>query len=233
MASAIAFFNMFYTQIIDNLRNKADTVILFHSGTGKDSIMLCDVLSKNFKSVVCVFMYIVKNLDYENRYIGWAEKKYSNIKFIQTPHYALNSFIKHGYLGIKKDETIKNNKISSIDKKIKEKLNIQYSVYGFKKNDGVTRRLMLNTIPDGIHHNTKKAYPLMDMKNEHVLMYISDNNLIEPFNYSKTKPSSGCDISQPEFLSFLKQKYPQDLQKIFNQFPMCEAILFRHENKTE
>jgi sulfate adenylyltransferase subunit 2 len=77
---------MFYTQIIENLRQQTDTVILFHSGTGKDSIMLCDVLSKNFKAVVCVFMYIVKNLDYENRYINWAEKKYSNIKFIKTPH---------------------------------------------------------------------------------------------------------------------------------------------------
>lgn len=73
----------------------------------------------------------------------------------------------------------------------------------------------------------------MDLKNENVLMYISDNNLIEPFNYSKKKPSSGCDISQPEFLAYIKQKYPEDLKKIFNQFPMCEAILFRYENKTE
>ena len=28
-------------------------------------------------------------------------------------------------------------------------------------------------------------------------------------------------------------KYPEDLKKIYNQFPMCEAILFRYENKTE
>lgn len=228
-----ALFFMFYTEIINELRKKTDNVILFHSATGKDSICLCDLLSKNFNDVLCVFMYLVKNLDYENRYIDWSLKKYSNIKFIQVPHYALNSFIKHGYLGIKKDETITKNKISLIDKRIREKYHYDWSVYGFKKNDGVTRRLMLNRLKDGIHYGTKKAYPLMDLKNENVLMYISDNNLITPFNYSKTKPSSGCDISQPEFLAYIKQKYPQDLQKIFNQFPMCEAILFRHENKTE
>lgn len=224
---------MFYTEIVNNLRDKTNNVILFHSGTGKDSIMLCDVLSKQFNDILCVFMYFVKGLEYENRYIDWAEKKYSNIKFLQVPHIALNSFIRVGYLGIKKDTSVPKNHVHRLDKKIREKYGYDWSVYGFKKNDGVTRRLMLNTIPDGIHQNTKKAYPLMDMKNEHVMMYISDNNLIEPFNYSKTKPSSGCDISQPEFLAYIKQKYPQDLQKIFNQFPMCEAILFRHENKTE
>jgi 3'-phosphoadenosine 5'-phosphosulfate sulfotransferase (PAPS reductase)/FAD synthetase len=224
---------MFYTEILNKLREKTDKVILFHSATGKDSICLCDLLSKQFNDVLCVFMYLVKGLEYENRYIAYAEKKYSNIKFIQVPHYALNSFIKVGYLGIKKDEKIYQNKISLIDKKVREKYGYDWSIYGFKKNDGVTRRLMLNTLKDGIHYNTKKAYPLMDLKNENVLMYISDNNLIEPFNYSKTKPSSGCDISQPEFLSYIKKKYPNDLNKIFNQFPMCEAILFRYENKTE
>ena len=224
---------MFYTKIIKELRKKTDEVILFHSATGKDSICLCDLLSKNFNKVVCVFMYIVKGLDYENRYINYALKKYRNIEFIQVPHYALNSFIKHGYLGIKKDVNIEANKISKIDKLIRKKYKIDYSVYGFKKNDGITRRLMLNQLKEGISHNTKKAYPLMDLKNENVLMYISDNNLIPPFNYSKTKPSSGCDISQPEYLSYIKNKYPEDLRKIYNQFPLCEAILFRYENKTE
>jgi hypothetical protein len=60
-------------------------------------------------------MCLVKGLEYENRYIAYAEKKYSNIKFIQVPHYALNSFIKVGYLGIKKDEKIYQNKISLIE----------------------------------------------------------------------------------------------------------------------
>ena len=73
---------MHYTKIIHNVREKTDTVILFHSGTGKDSIMLLDLCSKSFKKVICVFMYIVKDLDYENRYINWALKKYTNVEFI-------------------------------------------------------------------------------------------------------------------------------------------------------
>lgn len=220
---------MFYTEIINNLKKETEEVILFHSGTGKDSIMLADLCSRNFKKVYCVFMYLVKGLGYENRYIHWAEQKYPNIKFIQTPHYALYSFIKHGYLGIKKDESFNKMAIKYIDAKIRKKLNVNWSVYGFKKNDGITRRLMLNDCPDGINHRSNKCYPLMDMKNSDVLRYISDNNLIEPFNYGTSKPSSGCDISTPEFLAYVKKKYPNDLKKIFAQFPLAEAVLFKYE----
>ena len=221
---------MYYLEIIDKIKQNNDSVILFHSGTGKDSIMLCDLLSKNIKKVVCVFMYIVKDLEYESKYIEWAKIKYKNIDWIKTPHYCVYSFLRNGYLGIKKDESVPKNYISKIDKLIRKRTNINFSIYGFKKNDGLTRRLMLNQLKDGINHNTSKAYPLMDLKNIDVLKYIKDNNLINPFNYNTKKPSSGCDISQPLFLKYIKEKYPNDLQKIYEQYPMTEAILFNYEN---
>ncbi len=221
---------MFYTEIITTLKKHTDKVILFHSGTGKDSIMLCDVLSKNFSQVLCVFMYIVPGLEYEHRYITWAQNKYKNILFYKTPHFILNSFIKHGYLGIKKNEATHKATISSIDNLVKQKYGTEWSVYGFKKNDGITRRLMLNGYKDGLFYKTKKAYPLMDMTNHNVLSYVSDNDLITPFNYGTNKPSSGCDVSNPFFLSYLRKRYPDDLKKIYIQFPMCEAILFKHDN---
>jgi 3'-phosphoadenosine 5'-phosphosulfate sulfotransferase (PAPS reductase)/FAD synthetase len=220
---------MFYTHIINTLKKRTDKVILFHSATGKDSIMLCDLMSKNFTQVICIFMYIVKGLDYEKKYIDWAKRRYKNILFYETPHYALNSFIKNGYLGIKKNESVESMSIHKIDKLVKEKFKIDWSVYGFKKIDGVTRRLMLNGYPEGIYKNTHKVYPLMDLKNNDVLDYISDNDLIKPFNYGTKKPSSGCDISTPEFLMYIKQNYPEDLKKIFKAFPFCEANLFKYE----
>lgn len=223
---------MHYLKIINTLKEKTDTVILFHSGTGKDSIMLADLCANNFKKVYCVFMYLVKDLEYENRYINWTKKKYPNIEFIQTPHYAIYSFIKYGYLGIKKDTTQSKTTISKIDEKIRKKLCIEWSVYGFKKIDGITRRFMLNSTENGIMYKTQKAYPLMDLKNIDVLNYIKENNLITPFNYGTLKPSSGCDISTPEFLYYLEQKYPNDLKKIIAQFPYTEIKLFNYKNYT-
>lgn len=222
---------MNYNTIISDLRQKTNNIILFHSATGKDSIMLLDLLSKKFDKVICIFMYIVKGLEYENNYISYAEKKYKNCEFIQTPHYCLNSFIKNGYLGIYQNDKIIKNSISKIDEKFRLILNIDYSVYGFKKVDGITRRFMLNDTPTGINEKSNKSYPLMNLKNKDILRYIDENYLIKPFNYGTLKPSSGCDISTPEFLFYLKEKYPKDLDKIINVFPHCEFKLFNYENK--
>lgn len=219
---------MRYFEVINYLKKETGEVILFHSGTGKDSIALLEMLHDKFE-VKPVFMYLVPDLEYENRYIVWAEKKYK-VEFIKTPHYALNSFIKHGYLGIKKDESITLSKISKIDTDIKRKTGINWSVYGFKKVDGITRRIMLNGYENGLSEKTKKAYPLMDYTNGDVLKFISDNTLIPPFSYGTLKPSSGCDISTPEFLAYLGKKYPDDLKKIFTQFPLAEVILFKYKS---
>ena len=219
---------MSYVEPINLVRQDSDEVLLFHSATGKDSIMLLDLIAKKFDRVTCVFMYIVKGLEYENAYIGWAKKKYKNVEFIQTPHYALNSFIRNGYLGIKKDPKMPKTKISNIDLKMKTKTGIKWSVYGFKKNDGMTRRIMLNQIDKYVDYRTNKAYPLAELTNSDVIKYIADNDLIPPFNYSKKKPSSGCDISQTEFLIYLQNKYQDDLKKICKQFPECAVKLYKY-----
>jgi len=216
---------------IDNIKKLGvNDLILFHSASGKDSIALCDILSKNFRKVLCVFMYIVKDLNYENGFIEWATNRYKNIEFIKVPHFCLSSWIRNGYLGIKKQK-IKNYTLSGIDRLIRNKHKLDFSVYGSKKVDGLQRRIMLNTYKDGISYNTRKAYPLMDMKNKEVLYYIKDNYLIEPFKYCNEKPSSGCDISDPRYLYCVRDKYPNDYNKILNIFPLCEAILQCYENK--
>lgn len=226
------YYFMHYLEIIKKIRQNNDSVILFHSATGKDSIMLCDLLSKFFNSILCVFMYLVKGLEYERKYINWTNSRYKNITWLEIPHYCTSSFIRSGYLGINKDTTYPKIYLHKLDKLVREKTNIDFSIYGFKKNDGLTRRLMLNRLNDGISYTTNKAYPLMDYKNSEVLKYIKDNNLINPFNYNTKKPSSGCDISQPLFLKYIKERYPKDLEKIINQYPLTEAILFNYENNS-
>lgn len=39
-----------------------DRAILFHSATGKDSLVMLDLMAPFFKEIVCVYMYIVPNL---------------------------------------------------------------------------------------------------------------------------------------------------------------------------
>ena len=218
-------------QSIKALSAKVDRVILFHSGAGKDSICLLNMISPYFKEIQCVFMYMVKDLEHINRYIKWAEAKYPNCKFIQTPHYAYYNNKKFGGFGTEKVGFAEWN-VAKINDKVKEQTGIEWAILGFKKNDSMNRRLMLKGYPDQMTSEAgQKLYPLYDWNNKQVLAYIRKNRLIEPINYGKggNQRSQGTDIENPVFLKWCKVNYPNDYKKIIAEFPDCERILFEFE----
>ena len=130
--------------IINYAREQTDEIILFHSANGKDSIVLLDILTKYFRRVVPVYMWVVPNLDFTNKYINWSQRKYG-VRFLQTPHFAVYSYIKYGFMGMKQDPTQRLHTLSDIDKYVKEKTGIEWSCYGMKQNDSLNRRLQLRT----------------------------------------------------------------------------------------
>lgn len=217
------------TQILDLVAKETDKVILFHSASGKDSITLLDLCAPIFKEVVCVFMYIVKDLQHINRYINYATHKYPNVKFIQIPHYALFSYHNYGFLGCELRK-LKQQTLASLTELAREKTGIEWAIFGFKQSDSLNRRLMLRTYEMcGINRSTKKAYPLSEFKNKDVLEYIYKHNLIKPETYDGTGQSCGTDITSPHYLLFLKEDFPMDYQKVIKQFPNCQRILFEYE----
>lgn len=219
-------------KILAKLKQHADNVLLFHSATGKDSIVLMDLLYNAGFKVQPVLMYLVKDLQLVQNYIDYSEKKY-NTKFIQIPHYVFHSWMRDGYLGIKKG-SFKCSSLNILTENIRNKTGIEWAVFGFKKVDGLQRRLMLNTYEDSaFYFNTKKCYPLADWTNKECEAYIERNNLIKNFKYNSKKPSTDIELSNPLFLKYMIEKYPSDIQKIINQFPEVEAIIyqFKHEGK--
>lgn len=220
-------------QILQKLRTETDSVLLFHSATGKDSIVMADMCSKVFKRVECVFMYVVPELEFEEKYIRFTEKKYPNLKFHRTPHYATYSFIKNGYLGIEKNESVKLPTLSKITEQMREITQLSWSIFGFKQFDSVQRRLMLRNYEDGAFmRKTKKVYPLTHWSNKDCEKYIKLNKLPHPVSYGKGR-SSGTDITDIDFLIWLQTNYPNDLQKVINLFPMVKQKLFEYEHNNK
>lgn len=219
--------------IINEVAKDNKRVILFHSASGKDSIALLHLLHDKFEEIICVYMYLVKDLYHINRYISYATQKYKNVKFVQIPHFGLYSYIKHGYMGCIQNKKQKQYTLSELSEIVREKYNVDWVCMGFKKSDSMNRRLMLNTYREGsINDTNKKFYPLSDYKNRDVIKYIEDNNLIKPERYGKGQ-SAGTNISDISYLLFLKNNYPQDLEKVIEQFPMVERILYEYEYKKE
>lgn len=215
---------------IKKVAKLTDRVILFHSGNGKDSIALLELISPHFKEVVCVYMYVVKDLEHINNYIGYAKKKYPNCRFIEVPHYCLSQYYKYGILGCKR---IKNQTILSladITKSVKINTGIEWAFFGFKKSDSLNRRLMLGTYEDeAISYPKKNCYPLSRYKNSDVLNFISAKKLLKPTVYGNGQ-SQGANVGNLPFLYYCKENYPNDYKKIIEQFPQSEIIMFEYEN---
>lgn len=216
---------------IKTLSAKVDRVILFHSAAGKDSICLLNMMAPHFKEIVCVFMYMVKDLEHINRYIKWAETKYPNCRFIQTPHYAYYNNKKHGVNGTEQIEYSEWN-LSKITDKIQEETGVEHSVYGFKKNDSLNRRLMLKSYENFQNPQGTKLYPLADWNNKQVIAYIKKNRLLEPIKYGNTgnTRSQGNDVNDISFLLWCRNNYPEDLKKIIEEFPDAERKLFEYDH---
>ena len=201
--------------IIKSIANETARAVLFHSASGKDSIALLHLLAPYFDEIVCVYMYLVKGLSHINRYINYASVKYSNAKFIQVPHYALGSYLQTGYMAVR------------------NKYGIDWAFFGFKQSDSMNRRIMLRRYEDeAINRVTKKCYPLSSYHNNDVLSFIEENGLIKPERYGKGQ-SSGTNISNIDYLLWLRMNWPEDLAKVFEVFPLAERLLFEYDYDKE
>lgn len=219
-------------QIIEQIAQKTSKVILFHSMSGKDSIALLNLLYPHFDKVVCVFMYVVKDLDHIARYMHYINKKYPKAQIIQIPHFSLFSYIKTGYLGHTQNEKQRLYTLANLTDNIREKTNIDWAVFGFKQSDSMNRRVMLRTYQDeAINEKNKKVYPLSTYKNADIIEYIKAEKLITPEKYANSQ-SSGTDITDLHYLLYLRNLYPNNLKKIINEFPLVERKLYEHNYET-
>lgn len=214
---------------IDRVRQMTDSAMLFCS-FGKDSLVLLDLLYTRFKRILCVFMYFVKDLEHINRWIKWAQAKYPKAEFIQVPHWNLTYILRSGLYCVP-NPNVKIMKLADVVKAMRLKYGIDYCFLGMKKADGMNRRLMLNTYEeDGYEHNGL-VYPLADWTQKDILSYMKQHNLPTPIRYS-LKASSGVGFNE-DCLLWLRNNYPQDLQKIYSVFPMAERVLFEYDRKQE
>ena len=220
--------------VIKTVASITDRAVLFHSASGKDSIALLDLMHSYFREIVCVYMYTVKDMQHINRYIAWAQKRYPKARFVQLPHYSVYSYIKVGFLGCKKNPKQKKYTLQELTDSIRERFCIEWAFFGFKQSDSLNRRLMLRTYTDeAISEKTKKCYPLSTYKNADVLRYIEERHLIKPETYGGERQSSGTDITDIHYLLYLRERFPDDLRRLLDMYPMAERTLFEFDNREE
>lgn len=212
--------------IIQSAKGESKKALLFCS-YGKDSLVLLDLLSKEYEEVVSVFMYFVKGLEHIDKFGRWIKVKYPNVTIDEVPHWNLTRIKRVGMYCVS-DPKIKLLKLKDIEVAMCLRYGIEKVYYGMKKADSLNRNLMLKK-SDGIIHNA--VYPLMDWTQKDILSYMRMHKLPEPIRYSKNA-SGGCGFNLECFL-FLRDNYPQDLERIYEVFPLSKRILFEHDYKQE
>jgi 3'-phosphoadenosine 5'-phosphosulfate sulfotransferase (PAPS reductase)/FAD synthetase len=218
--------------ILSEIRKETDSIILFTSLTGKDSILLTYYCAQTFSRVVCVYEYIVKGLAHVMKYQSYFEDRFTNLHYMHVPHYCLGSWIKGGYMGIKQDKKQKNYSLAQLNELIIEKVHIDWTCYGMKQNDSLNRRLQLRTYEqNAINRTNKKVYPLSDLTNKEVNGLIDINHLPKPIKYNN-RPSQGQDIDDINYLLWLQENWPNDLLLTFESFPATRELVYKHERET-
>lgn len=212
--------------ILDVVAEKTDSIVLFHSLSGKDSIVMLDLCYPRFKKIVVVYLYVIPNLRHLNKYANYIKMKYPNVQLVQSKHYALYNYEAFGFMGAEKTEVQRQWRLRDIATMICSKTGIHWSAYGFKQTDSLQRRLMLkNYDMEAVEWNTQKVYPLSSYTNKEVLQYIKKNNLKTPENYGEKSRSIGTDITSPVYLNWLKENSPEDLERVLEIFPLCRTLM--------
>ena len=217
------------TECIERVAKETDKVILFHSATGKDSLVMLDLMAPYFKEIVCVYMYMVPYLRSVMRYIKWSEDRYPNARFIQAPHFNVSSWVKSGFLGMASNPKQKLLNLADITEMARRHTGIEWAFFGMKEVDSLNRRIMLRTYDNGINWKTKKAYPLYQYKTKDVVRYIKERRLITNATYGATGASSGENPASWSYLVYLRENYPDDLERVCAMYPDCRRILFEYD----
>lgn len=217
-------------QIIQGIREKTNTAVLYYSAGGKDSIALLDMLAGMFNKVICYYMYLIPDLDHVQPYIKWAKTKYNNVEIRQIKHFQRDYYDACGFFR-EPNISIKPRKIGEIEQAVREETGITYAFSGMKGVDGYMKRMRLKKFAKtGYVTDKGMVYPLALWTNKEVMQYIRVKNLITPFVYDSKAVSQGFGIDLNTLL-LMREKYPNDYKRIILEFPYSEKLIFDYERK--
>lgn len=201
-----------------------DSVIVGFSG-GKDSIVTLDLCFKYFKNVVPFFMYLVPDLEFQEKTLRWYENKYDT-EIIRIPHFECSNFLKYGSFTLA-DWNVDIVGINDTYAYLREKTGYHWIAAGERCADSIVRNAMIKK-SGSIDYKRGRFYPLAYWKKNEVLQYIKQKKLY--LSSEQKKIGFSFRSLAGEELAVIKEHYPADFQKIKAVYPFCEAGIKRYEN---
>lgn len=212
--------------LFDPIKTQAsvtDSVIVGFSG-GKDSIVTLDLCFRYFKRVVPFFMYLVPNLEFQERMLQRYEDKY-NTEIIRLPHFEVSEFLKYGSF-TRMDWNVDVVGINDTYEYLRQQTGIHWIAAGERCADSIVRNAMIKK-SGSIDYQRGRFYPLAYWKKNEVLQYIKQKRLYLSPEQRKIgfsfRSLAGCE------LAVIKEMFPDDFEKILRVYPFAGAAVERFE----
>ena len=224
---------------IDYVASQTDECILMCS-LGKDSIVTLDMIAPRFRKIYAYFMFFVKGLEHIERWVSWVRARYPNVEFYQIPHWNLTYILRSG-LYCTPHPRQKLLKLADVQKAIRLKHGCQWVFLGMKKADGMNRNLMISRFRDSHYTDNYQAYPLAEFSQKQILSYMKMHRLPMPVMYSLSTSSDDAKVGKAsngigfnlDCMLWLRENWPQDLERIYQTFPLARRVLLEYDYKKQ
>lgn len=216
-----------------------DSQVCIGVSGGKDSIVTLALCRSRFASVRGYFLYTIPGLSFQENFLCHLEKLYDcPIDRLPNPH--LTSHFKSSTF---RHPTARNRKvrhisIRDIENHLRSKHGtFQYVAVGEKGSDSMERQAMIRKC-GGIDHARKRIYPLSFWNDSMVYSYIRQQRLPMPVDYHLLNQTADRKLRDRSFVPFasdqllvIRERYPDDYDRIMRFFPFLEANVFRYEQQ--
>ena len=220
--------------VIERATRLTDSVVVGVSG-GKDSIVTLDLCVKYFKKVEGYFLYFVEGLSFQDKYLGYLERRYG-MAFHRLPHWRLSTMLKQAVYRPHTISALSVPKISvkDIEFSLSGLTGIDWFATGQKSLDSIDRNAMLKRC-DGVDEKSKRIYPLTCWNNANVFNYLKLKKIPLPPDYTMFAFNKNASYGEMSglCLKVIKDTYPEDYGKILTVFPFAEAAVKKYEFATE
>lgn len=200
---------------------------------GKDSVAALALCKQHFAVVRAYFMFTVPGLSFQERYLGYLERKFE-VDIWRVPHWMLSLMFRSGAgrhlteasLGVRKTRARHH------DAWMREKYGVGWIATGEKYSDSLERNTQMVKC-DGVNEQRQRLWPIAWWTHHDVQAYLTRLGVMFPPDYrlrldDKRNGSFGS-LLRPAELIPIRDNYPEDYQKILRQFPLAEAMLKRWE----
>lgn len=216
------------TELFDPVKTMSrmtNEVIVGFSG-GKDSIVALDLCMRYFDIVHPYFLYLVPGLEFQERTLRWYERRYG-VEIIRLPHFEVSNFLRYGTFR-DYDFSVPIVSVSDMYSYLRGVTGATWIAAGERIADSIVRRAMIKST-GSIDTKRGRFYPVAYWRKAEIMNYIKRKRLYLPPDSRKFGFSfRSLDGRQ---LAFVKDRYPDDYEKIKRFYPFCGAAVRRFERQ--